>query len=217
MKPPSKSDYLRLIQPVIQGGPAAILKAEGFAGGSLSFVRSIGDVNQEVEFGLFVRPKHARDSAQLVLNTHISPTGVTEIYREMLPSDPEPLDSCRISAPLESIARERVSVWLFKDEVSAASLEDNVLRAVSNSVLPYLEGASSADGLFAMCRDGVQKAASVLGYSAGNRATLGAALAVSIGKVSEALDLVRLAYSENPNLRAQYDSVFSFLEGLQKA
>ncbi|MFJ6621313.1 hypothetical protein ACIQOW_27540 [Kitasatospora sp. NPDC091335] len=212
MKPPSKSDYRRLIQPVIQGVPAAILKAEGFAGGSLSFVRSIGAVKQEVEFGLFVRPAHARDSAQLVLNTHVSPESVLAIYKEMLPADPEPLDSCRISAPLESIACERVGMWLFKDDASAAALEANVLRAISNSVLPYLRETASVDGLFAICRDGVQKAASFLGYSAGNRATLGAALAVSIGRTQEALDLVRLAYFGNPNLRAQYGSVFSYLE-----
>ncbi|MGW1765150.1 hypothetical protein ACWCQL_13875 [Streptomyces sp. NPDC002073] len=173
-------------------------------------------MKQEVEFGLFVRPKHARDSAQLVLNTHISPAGVIAIYKEMLPSDPDPVQSCRISAPLESIARERVGMWLFKDDASAAALEGNVLRAVSNSVIPYLADASSASGLFALCRDGVQKAASVLGYSAGNRATLGAALAVSIGKSSEALDLAHAAYSENPNLRAQYASVFSYLEGLER-
>ncbi|MFD8978675.1 hypothetical protein [Streptomyces sp. NPDC059564] len=173
-------------------------------------------MKQEVEFGLFVRPKHARDSAQLVLNTHISPASAIEIYQEMLPNDPNPLESCRISSPIESIARERVGMWLFKDEVSAASLEDSVLRAVSSSVLPYLEEASSTEALFAICRDGVEKAASFLGYSAGNRATLGAALAVSIGKPSEALDLARLAYSDNSNLRAQYGSVFSYLENTNR-
>jgi hypothetical protein len=214
VNPPSKSDYRRLIKPVIQGGPAVILKAEGFAGGALSFVRSVGAVKQEVEFGLFVRPAYARDSAHLVLNIHVVPESALAIYKEMLPTDPDPLESCRISAPIESIARERIGMWLFNDETSAASLEGNVLRALSNSVLPYLEDASSMDGLFVICRDGVQKAASFLGYSAGNRATLGAALAVSIGRNQEALDLVRVAYSENPSLRAQYGSVFSYLESL---
>jgi hypothetical protein len=217
VKLPSKADYRHLIQPVIQGGPAAALQAEGFSGDSLSFVRSIGDVTQEVEFGLFVRPKHAKDSAQLVLNTHVSPAGVIEIYKEMLPSDPNPIESCRISAPLESIARDRVGMWLFRDEETAALVGGGVMQAVSNSVLPYLEDASSTGGLFAICRDGVQKAASILGHSAGSRATLGAALAVSIGRVSEALDLVSLAYSGNPNLRAQYDPVFSYLKDLERA
>jgi hypothetical protein len=214
MTPPSKADYRRYIQPVIQADPAIILKSKCFAGRALSFVRSVNDMKQEVNFGLSVRPVHARDSAQLLLRTHVSPLGIVAIYKGMVPTDPNPLKSCQISAPIESIARERVGMWLFKDEASAASLEGNISRAISNSVLPYMEDASSAERLFVICRDGVKKAAAVLGYSAGNRAVLGAALAVSIGKIPEALDLVDLAYSENVNLRAEYGSVFSYLHGL---
>jgi hypothetical protein len=214
MSAKSKSEYRRLIRPVIQGEPADSLRGVGFTGSSLSFSRSCDNIDQKVEFDILVRPPYAKDSAQLVLSTHILPTAAIGVYEEMVPGDDNPSDACRISAPLESISQKRVSMWFFKDETSAAMLESSIVRVVVDSVIPYMDTASSLGGVFEICREGVCKASSFLGYSAGSRAALGAAIAILIGDVPAAIDIAETAYSNSSTLRSQYGSVFSYLNDI---
>ncbi|WP_133794463.1 hypothetical protein [Actinokineospora alba] len=203
-----------MVKPVVQACPADSLKARDFSGSSMSFRRIVDDIEQKVNFGLFVHPKYARNSAHLILGVEVFAKGIVDTYKEMLPSDPNPKDSCRIFMPLESLSRERVSPWLFHDMATVKAMESKIVRTIEGSVIPFLDEAASTGGLLEICREGINKAASVLGYSAGNRAVIGAALAVSMGDVPGGLDLIRVSYSNSPSLRREYDTAFLFLERL---
>lgn len=170
---PSKADYLTLVKPIVHRSPMAELQAEGFSGRALMFSRLVGDVKQEVRFSLSVRPAYAKNDAHLQLTTSILPMGVLETYRAMMPEDPDPARSCRLVAPIESIARERVGRWLFRDQMSAAALESRIHRAVVTSVIPYLAKTTSPASLIALCQGG----ADALGNTADSTAVIGAALA----------------------------------------
>ncbi|MEV4313778.1 hypothetical protein [Actinocrispum sp. NPDC049592] len=213
---PAKADYQRFIEPVVRAEPLALLTAEGFSGRALTFTRTVDGIRQEVRFALQVRPTYAKDSAQLILRTHITvPEQVQAIYRDLVPQDPDPSASCTIAAPIESIARERVGMWLFKDPESAAGLEKPITRAISHSVVPYMRETATAAGLFAMIRDdqaAENPAAALLApdLPPGNRPALGVALALSIGDHPAATTLAEHAYGNAP-FRTQYDALFRYM------
>lgn len=210
MNKPAKREYRQWIEDVLERSPLRVMTEAGFRKRGMVFTRLAGGVKQVVRFELLVRPRYARDSAQLVILVDTCVPDADGIHAESLRDVPDALTPYFVRQDAETLRKPQRGLWLFADKPQAEALEKPLAEALTDDVIPYLEDRSSIASFAARCESEVLLHVHRHGPFVTDRPVYVAALLSVAGHEDRAREILDKAYPVGSRGRSIFEPVVNF-------
>jgi hypothetical protein len=209
---PAKKEYRQWAGEALGLSPLQVMSAAGFRQRGLTFTRLIGGVKQVVRFEIVVRPRYARDSAQLVILVDMSAPSADRIYAESMRGIPDARVPYFVRQDAETLRKPQRDLWLFANQGQAEALGEPLAEALAEDVIPYLACRSSIADFAGQCKSETLGSLQKHGPFATERPAYVASLISAAGSEDGARELLASAYPAGSRGRFIYEPVIEFYE-----
>lgn len=203
MTNPTQREYREMLSPGLDDLMAELAEPVGFAGRSMVWRRDGAGVRHELKFVIARNSSLVRTGALMNLSVAIQPKIAAEEYERLVPGD-----RCEIRMPVDLVEYAtgvRHTMWAFDSAKGAADLLPAIRRTLSAATLPYLEARRSPEGLLACLTEAITAAEPPPDYQPRSQAAaVAAAVALSLGRDTDAKRVLTHAYGRDEYLRREY-------------
>ncbi|MGH3546003.1 MAG: hypothetical protein ACRDPW_08790 [Mycobacteriales bacterium] len=209
---PTKADYRAWAVAMLSSRPQEAMAAQGYRQRGLVFRRAVNGLQQVARFDLFVRPRYAKDKAQLVLNADISVPEADAVFNDLLAASGIEPQLYTISVPADSLKRTPREPWLFSDQNEALLLEPSVTEALHTEVGQWLDERRTVENLAVLSHHETVKSVKEYGPAPDKRPLYLAALYVTIDRRQSGRKILEFGYPEGSRAREIYQGALDFYD-----